>query len=347
MPDTMRGALHDGKGAVRVHDVPLPDRFPGSALLRVRKVGICGSDLNLHSERTEPEVLPSGHEVAGEIVELPPGETRLRIGDRVAVESIGNGLSCGACWYCRQGQRRHCDSIADDTGGGYAQYMTRRQAGLFKITDTMDWAAGALVEPLAVSVHALRWGGMKPGETVVVVGSSTIGLAAIAGARYLGAGRIVASARHPQQAEAARRMGADTVVGSEPGALEEAAREATDGRGADLAVETIGGYTFATLEQSVDAVRNQGRVVIVGGFRKVMPFDFLKPLIRELTFLFSSCYGIVDGRHDYEVAIDILSSSASPFRGIVTHTHDLEDIWTGFETAYDKSSGSIKVQITV
>jgi threonine dehydrogenase-like Zn-dependent dehydrogenase len=348
MPSTMRGAIHDPKSGIEVvPDLKMPARFPGSAVVRVRRTGICGSDLHMNNERKERQKVPSGHEVAGEIVELPAGPGSLKVGDRVAIETIGEGRACLSCWYCRMGQYRHCMARVDDTGGGFAEYMTRRPAGLHRLADGMDWADGALVEPLAVSVHAVRWGGMRPGETVAVVGAATIGLAAILAARHLGAGRIIASARYRQQADAARRMGADEVVGSEPGELEDAARAATDGRGADVVFETIGGTTMATLEQSVAAVRPQGRIVVIGGFRNPMPFDFLSPMLKEASFLLASCYGIVDGRHDYEVAVDLLASGKSPFRDIVTHTFPLDRIGEAFAAAYDKTSGSLKVHVQV
>ncbi|MCH8222276.1 MAG: alcohol dehydrogenase catalytic domain-containing protein [Chloroflexi bacterium] len=347
-PQSMKGALHDAGDLMELRDdLPMPEQFPGSALIRVRRTGICGSDLHMNNERTEPQTMPGGHEVAGEVVEVPAGETRIAVGDRVAVETIGSGKACNECWYCNMGQYRHCTDKSDDTGGGFAEYMTRKPGGLYKLPDEMSWTDGALVEPLAVSVHAVRWGGMAPGDTVAVVGSATIGLAAIAAARQLGAGRIIASARYEQQATAAARLGADVVVGSEPGELEEAAREATDGRGADMVFESIGGNTADTLVQAMDTCRMQGKIVVIGGFRKPVEFDFLAPMLNEQSILLSSCYGIVDGHHDYEVSIDILASGRVPFHEIVTHNVPLSDIQTGFETAYDKSTGSIKVHVEI
>jgi len=345
MPETMRGALHDGADTVAVHDLPMPEQPPGCALIRVRRSGICGSDLHINRERTEPETVPGGHEIAGDIVELPPGETRFEVGDRVALESIGAGLSCGACWYCRTGEYRHCLDKAPDTGGGFAQYVARRPAGLFRLPDSLGWQEGALVEPLAVSVHAVRRGGMLPGETVAVVGSSPIGLAAVAAARRLGAGRVIASAKHPHQKTAAQAMGADTVVSSEPGDLEESAREATDGRGADVVIETVGGSSPEPLEQSVAAVRPRGRIVEVGGFRGPMQIDLLPLLLDEILLVSVTCYGVVDGRHDYEVAIDMLAGGHTRYSEIVTHTFPLEDIQKGFYTAADKTTGSLKVHL--
>ncbi len=125
MPEMMRAALDDASGTVSVHRVSMPERFPRSALIGVRQVGICGSDLHMNNERTEPQTLPSGHEPAGEVVEVPEGETRVRPGDRVAIETIGSGKACERCWYCRMGQYRHCINKAQETGGAFADFMTR------------------------------------------------------------------------------------------------------------------------------------------------------------------------------------------------------------------------------
>ena len=347
MSDTMRAALDDGNGIVSIHQSPMPERFPGSALIAMKQVGICGSDLHMNNERTDPQTLPSGHEPAGEVIEVPPGEIRIQPGDRVAIEATGSGKACEVCYFCRTGQYPHCIDMAEESGGAFAEYMTRTPLGLHKLSDNMSWEEGALVEPLAVSVHAVRWGGMQGGDTVAVVGSATIGLAAIAAARALGARKVVASARHPQQKAMAEAYGADLVVGSEPGELEDAAQSISDGLGADVTIETVGGNSMAPLETACAATRSQGTIIVVGGFRGVLPYAFLPPMLSELTFKLSSCYGIVDGKHDYDVAINMLSNKDTGFNGIVTHSVSLDEIQKGFDYAYDKTSGSVKVHITV
>jgi threonine dehydrogenase-like Zn-dependent dehydrogenase len=346
MPEAMLAALDNGKQKYDVKAAPMPEMFPGAALIRVRQTGICGSDLHMTRERNEAQKVPSGHEVAGEVVELPRGEKRLKVGDRVAIEMIGHGRACGVCYFCRMGQFRHCQDRVLDTGGGFAEYMSRRPAGLYRLDDRLDWTDGALVEPLAVSVHALRYGGMKPGDTVAVVGSHTIGLAAIAAAKAFGAKKVIASAKYRQQAEHASALGADVVTGTAKGELEDAVKSATGGLGADVVVETVGGHSIDTLNQSVAACRGQGKVLIIGVFREPLKFDFLPPIITELTFLFSSCYGVVDGRHDYETSIDLMAGGKAPLKRIVTHLYPLKDIQKGFDTAFDKNTGSIKVHIT-
>ena len=347
MPDTMRAALDDGTGQYVVQDMRVPDMFEGAAMIRVRQTGICGADLHMTTRRTEAQDLPSGHEVAGEIVELPDGDHGLSVGDRVAVEMVGAGRACLTCHFCRYGQWKHCTNLAPDTGGGFAQYMTRRPAGIFKLPDSFDWIEGALVEPMAVSVHGLRYGRMQPDDVVGVVGSATIGLSAIAAARAFGARTVIASARHPQQAEAAKKMGADVVVGAEPGEFEDACMEASNGIGADFVVESVGGYQTDSFQQAIRATRNQGTMLYLGGVKVPMEFDLMEPLLREIRIQSVICYGVIDGRHDYDVAIDLLASGDIPYREIVTHEVELEDIQTGFDAAWDKSSGSIKVHVNI
>ena len=237
----MMVGLFDGKGTMRVTEYPQPVPGPGDALIRVRETGICGSDLIFYSDQTTPETFPGGHEVAGEIVEVGEGVDRRRIGQRVAIETIGHGLACGRCWYCRMGQYTHCDDKAQDEGGGYAQYMKRRAFGCYPVPDNLSWEEAALVEPFAVSIHAVRLGRMTGGETVAVLGSGNIGLTAVAAARALGAGKVLATARHDHQGAMAKRLGADVALPPDSREFRDAVAEATDGRGADMTVETCRG----------------------------------------------------------------------------------------------------------
>ena len=347
MAETMRAALDDGTGQYVVQDVPMPAMYDGSAMIRIRQTGICGSDLHMTADRTEAQEMASGHEVAGEILELPKGETKLKVGDHVAVEMIGAGRACLNCHFCRYGQWKHCLGLAPDTGGGFAQYMTRKTAGIFKLPDSMDWVDGGVVEPMAVSVHGFRYGRMQPGDVVGVVGAGTIGLSAIAVAKAYGARKVIVSARYQHQAEAARKMGADIVVGSEAGAFEAACLDATDGLGADFVAESVGGNQTVSFTQAIKATRNQGTMLYLAAIRSPMPVDLLEPMLREIRMQSVICYGVIDGRHDFEVAIDLLESGDIPYRDIVTHQVELENIQEGFDLAGDKTSGSIKVQVNI
>jgi 2-desacetyl-2-hydroxyethyl bacteriochlorophyllide A dehydrogenase len=342
---TMLVALHDGKKTMVLHQIAKPEPGPGDAIIRVCAAGICGSDLLINADKTEPDQVPMGHEVAGEIVEVGAGVNPSWIGQRVAIETIGQGLACATCWYCRMGQYRQCLHKVPNEGGGFAQYMKRRVLGCYPLPDNLSWEEGALVEPLAVSVHAVRRGQMRGGETVVVLGAGNIGLTTVAAARALGAGKIIVTARHKQQAAMAKLLGADTIVSPDGSALDEAVAAVTDGRGADLTIETVGGKTNSTLQQAIQVTRMQGRIVILGGFRVPLTLDWLTPLLKEQSIIFSSCYSILDGHHDYEIAIDLMASGKVQLQQMVTHQFPLEQIQQAFETAYDKSTGSIKVQL--
>jgi len=342
---TMKAAFFDGHSSMMLADIAAPEPGVDDVIIRVRATGICGSDLLMNIDKTEPDQIPFGHEVAGEIVDVGPGADASLVGQRVAVETIGHGLACASCWYCRQGQFRQCLNKRPNEGGGFAQYMKRRAIGCYPLPDGMSWEDGALVEPLAVSVHAVRRGAMQGGETVAVLGTGNIGLTAIAAARALGAGKIFATARHAQQVEMAKVLGADEVVSSEGVELQEVLEAATEGRGADVTIETVGGHSGTTLEQAIDVTRMQGRIVVLGGFRRPITMDWLAPLLKEQSVIFSSCYSIMHGQHDYELAIDILASGRAHLQQIVTHKYPLEQIGEGFATAYDKKTGSIKVQI--
>ena len=342
---TMTAAFYDGSGRMELRDHPKPKATPGDIVLDVKATGICGSDLQMNVDKEAPDKLPAGHEVAGVVEEIGQGVDPGVLGQRVAVEIIGHGRACTTCWYCRQGQFRSCMNKAPTEGGGFAEFMKRKAIGCYPIPDSLSWEEAALVEPLAVSIHGVRRGEMKGGEVVAVLGSGNIGLTAIAAARALGAGKVFATARYEQQAVLAKSLGADEALPDDGPAFWDAVAESTDGRGADLTIETVGGHQSATAAQSVDVTRNQGRIVILGGFRRPIEFDFIGPLLKEQAIIFSSCYSVLEGRHDYELAIDMLASGIAPVEQMVTHRYDLDQIQTGFETAYDKSTGAVKVQI--
>ena len=342
----MLAALYDGANTVELKRIERLAPGPGDALVKVRAEGICGSDLNQYRKLTEPETLPAGHETAGEIVEVGEGVDPSRIGQRVAVEVVGHGKACLTCWYCRQGHYRNCTDKGEYGGGGFAEYVTRNAVACYPLVDSMTWEEGALVEPLAVSIRGMRRGALMAGDTVVVLGAGNIGLTAIAAARVLGAGKIIATARHAHQAELAMQLGADVVLDPNDGDATSAVEDLTDGLGADITVETVGGFgSNATLVQAVDMTRVMGRIVVLGVFHDPVMTDWMEPLLKEQSFIFSVCYGIMDGRHDFEMAVDLMASGKVNLKPMVTHTFPLTEMPQALATAYDKSTGSIKVQL--
>jgi threonine dehydrogenase-like Zn-dependent dehydrogenase len=343
----VRAALQRGQRAIEVVDLPAPRPSGDEALIAVRAAGICGSDLHPYHARSEPQPLPDGHEVAGELLELPRGyDGPARVGDLVALETICLGVSCGQCDLCRAGQPFHCLArrSAPRRGGGFAEQIVRRVAGVFPLPPGVSAEQGALVEPLAVGVHAVRWARMPPESSVAVVGAGTIGLMTLLAARALGAGPVYVLARHDHQAALAAELGAERVIrGQGEDAIAEL-RELTGGRGADLVVETVGGHG-QTVDLCWELCRVQGTVAVVGIFGDPVPVNLLRPVIRELWATFPICYGVVDGRHDFDVAIELIADGRAPVERLVSHRFPIDEAPTAFQTAADKSTRSVKVQL--
>ncbi len=343
----MQGLLRVGPRQVQVAEVPRPQLEPGTAIVRVRAAGICGSDLHPYRAGGEPETRPQGHEVAGEVVALDPHQgvaAGVREGDLVALDTICLGRACGDCRWCREGAPLHCQRRRQgpDWSGAFAEYIKRDVRGLFPLPANVNAEEGALVEPLAVAVHALRRAALQPGESVAVIGAGTIGLTTLLAALGLGAAGVYVLARHGHQAELARALGATAALTGPPEEGAETVRRQTGG-GADLVIETVGG-TAPTLDQAWSLLRRRGRVAVLGLFEGAVPVALGKALGREATVLFPNCYGEQDGRHDYDVAIDLIASGKAPVRRLLTHRFPLQDAPEAFRTAEDKRTGAVKVQ---
>ena len=343
----MRAAIQTGIHQVEVRDIAAPSVSDDTAIVTVAAAGICGSDLHPYHERVTAQDVPDGHEAAGVITFLPESyQGELTIGSRVAVDPI-MGRACGVCAICRAGQAFHCPERPKTPrwGGAFAEQYKMRPHGLFALPANVTMEQGALVEPFGIGVHAVRLARMVPGASVAIIGAGTIGLMTLIAARGLGAGDIYVLARHDHQARLAAELGATVVIRSEGDAAIEEIRQLTNGVGVDLAMETVGGHGD-TINQALDIARRQGSVSILGIFPSKMSIDILKASVREITATFPMCCGIIDGRHDFEIAIKMIANGQAQVEKLVTHRYSLDAATAAFKTAADKSTGSIKVQLT-
>lgn len=346
---TMRAAVQKGPRQMDVVDFHRPRLEPGTAIVRVRAAGICGSDLHPYRHRREAQQRPDGHEAMGEIVEIAPhpgAPLGLREGDRVTLDTICLGRACGACAWCAEGAPFHCQNKRSgaDWTGAFADYIKRDVRGLFALPPSVSNEEGALVEPLAVAVHALRLAGLQPGQTVAVIGAGTIGLTTLITAVAMGAGALYMLARHPHQVALSQELGATEALAGTPEETAAAIKERTSGRGVDLVVETVGGAA-PTFDQALTLVRRKGSIAMLGVFGERVPASFGKALGLEAQVCFAVCYGAIDGVYDYQVAIDLIASGKAPVGKLLTHRFPLSAAPEAFATADDKASGAVKVQI--
>jgi len=338
----MRAALYAGPRTFELKDVEPPVPGPGEALVRVRNVGVCGSDL--HFFRGEFPVPPGfilGHECAGEVAALGDGVTGFAPGDRVALELFAVCLTCAQC---RMGNYHLCPSRKANglnAPGGLREYMTVPAYAMYRLPPEVDCELGALVEPLAVGVHGLRLVDVRFGDRVAVLGAGTIGLLAIAAAKAMGAVEIVATARHPHQRAMAQAVGAHAVYDA---TSEGIAKLAGEFGGADVVVETVGGHAD-TLGQAMTVAGPSARVSVLGAFTQPVQLHPIFFFLKEVRLVGSNCYGRGGQKSDYELAIEIMRRNAGVLRPLITHRFPLERIADAYAAADDKSSGAIKVQI--
>jgi 2-desacetyl-2-hydroxyethyl bacteriochlorophyllide A dehydrogenase len=328
-------ARYRSAGEIFVHELPRPDPGAGEVRVRIERCGICGSDLHAFRGHAElPDGCP-GHEMSGIVDAVGAGAHGVREGDRVAIEPLRR---CGRCRHCTSGNYHLCGRLAlygVTLPGGMATDVVVPDYTLFALPSGVDFDLGALAEPMAVAVHALRLGCVGHGSRVLVLGAGTIGLVAAAAARHLGAAHVAISARHPQQRRLAEALGVDEVL--DPASLR------GSGDKPEVVVETVGGAATTVADGMLAAARG-GTIVVIGLFENTPVFDPGVMILKELRLVGSMVYNRPPREPaDFDVALEVLADRAEALRGLITHTFALADVQKAFETAGDKQSGAVKV----
>jgi (R,R)-butanediol dehydrogenase/meso-butanediol dehydrogenase/diacetyl reductase len=324
----MRAVRWHARGDVRVEEVPPPaPPGPGELQLRVRWCGICGTDLEewLSGPVFIPESVPHpltgaraplvlGHEFAGVVVAAGAGVTGPLPGQRVAVDTI---VSCGSCHWCQRGEVTRCPALGAlglHGDGGLAELCNAPARMCLPVPDTVADDEAALAEPLAVAVRALRRGGLRPGERVVVVGAGTVGLMAVQAAAASGAGSVTVVEPLPERRALAVGLGAGRAV--PPG--DAAALEA------DVAVECAG--TPGAIQTALQALRSGGRAVLLGIVTEPAPIAPMD-LVRGEKSLIGSLSHVWD--KDFREALQLLGRGAVQAAPLITDRIPLGAAVTG------------------
>jgi (R,R)-butanediol dehydrogenase / meso-butanediol dehydrogenase / diacetyl reductase len=290
----MRAAVYHGAGDVRIESVPDPGRpGPGELLIEVTRSGICGSDAgefqhgprqvplhvrHPHSGHVGPMVL--GHEFAGSVLQVGPDVAGFEPGQRVA---CGAGVSCGDCAWCRSGRTNLCaryHTIGLQTNGGLAELVRAPAAICVPVPDGCADDAAAMVQPLAVALHALARSGVDGGSALAVIGVGGIGSFIAGAAAQRGVADLLAIDVDEQRLDAARRLGARVAIDARAGDVAEAVRAETGGEGAPVVIEASG--TAAGLSAALGSVQRGGRVVAVGLQATPRAVDLFDLSLREV-----------------------------------------------------------------
>lgn len=338
----MRAATFQQSGEpLVVTEVPDPTPGPGELVLRIKGCGICGSDLHASElQGAVPAGTVMGHEFAGEIAEVGRDaecvDGRWKVGDRVC--SLP-GIGCGQCALCITGDMMGCEKLRatgyGEIGGGFAEYAVVGARETLRLPDNLGSADGALVEPLAVGLHAVDAAGIGSGEDVLVLGGGPVGLAVAIWARQLGAREIVVSDYVESRRAMALRMGATAVI--DPGSEEVAdAYRKASGRAPRMIFECVG--LPGVLQDCVNLLERGGK--ILGAGMCMQPDQFLPVIagVKEATLHFVSYYR----RRDFELTLDMLRAERIDPQPLVTDRIDLDRLPEAFE-ALRKPSRQCKV----
>lgn len=316
----MKAVLLKKPGEIGIAEIEKPVRQGDDILIKVHSMGICGSDIGAYRGAnplvTYPRVI--GHEVTGEVVEIPADETQLNIGDRVIIEPY---VYCGTCYPCSIGHTNCCENLTVrgvHIDGGMAEYITHPRKLVHKAPDNIPWNIMPMAEPLVISMHAISQPNVQAGEHVVITGAGQIGLLAAQYALTLGAIPIVVDPVN-ERLDLAIRLGIKHVVNPVTSDALEDIKAITHGRMAEVVVEASG--DARAIRSSVDYVAYAGRIALVGWPKNEIPLPTGLFTRKEL-----SIYGSRNSVGQFPESLRLISEGKIDVAALITETVQFDDI---------------------
>lgn len=339
VPSRMTVGLMTRVREIGFEEWPVPTPGPDEVLVKIRVVGICGSDIHWYADGrlggasvTEPLVL--GHEAAGIVVQVGVNVKDLSPGDPVCLEP---GIPCGKCVYCRSGKYNICRSVrfygtprGGTNHGTFRQYLTHPAAFAFKLPPGVDLESGALVEPFSIGIHACRQAGVSLGHRVLIYGAGPIGLVTLLAARVAGAGEIWVTDPKKDRLELAAKLGASKVVASSnniPAGAFDAVLECAGARSA--------------LTDCPRTVAPGGTVTMVGTFLDVdFPLDLISMMLKEARL--TTVWRYVN---TYPAALRLIASGQVDLHPLISHRFGFSQLKDALELAREGRPGTVKVMV--
>lgn len=317
-------------------EVVEPRSRPGHVLVRITHSGLCGTDLKIYKGAIPAQYpLIMGHEMVGEVVGGDSGA--IHTGDRVIIDPV---LYCGACFHCRLGQTNLCPSgglIGREIDGGFAEYASVPAAQVFRLPDSLDLRIAPLIQVATTCLHAQRLASVSLGESIAVLGLGVSGQLHVQLAKARGAAKVIGISRSRFKNDLARELGADLVIDSGPSAVAQVL-DATDGRGADVVVESTG--VMSSIADAIRMSRPGGRIVLFGitsATHADLPFYDL--YYKELALINNRA---ATGQ-DFPVTIDLAARGILRLDPLVTHRMALEELGAALDLVEDSSDRRLKI----
>ena len=330
-----------------IQERPIPQPKDDECLVKIENVGVCGSDLHYYESGRignfiveYPFVL--GHEAGGTVVEVGKNVKKIKVGDRVALEP---GKTCGKCEFCKSGRYNLCPDViffaTPPVDGVFQEYVAHEEGLCFKIPDNMSTEEAALIEPLAVGMHAAIQGDAHLGQTCVVTGSGCIGLMSLLSLKARGVSKVIVVDVMDKRLEQAKKLGADYVINGKTEDTVARIMEITEGAGFDLGIETSGSQICAS--QQIQAAKKGATIVLVGySASGEMTLPIGTSLDKELTFKTVFRY-----RNIYPMAIDAVASGKINVKDVVTDRFTLDNIQEALTACVEDKANIVKGVIKV
>ncbi|MEY8190507.1 zinc-binding alcohol dehydrogenase family protein [Peribacillus simplex] len=293
-------------------------------LVKVKRVGICGSDMHIYHGTNPLATLPRvvGHEVAGEVVEIGQDVAGIKVGDHVVIEPISY---CGECYACRKGRQNVCEKLSVfgvHEDGGMREWFVLPEKQLHVVDPVLAWEEIVLAEPYTIGAQAVWRGEVEEGETVLIQGAGPIGICILKMAKLQGASVMITDLSD-ERLEFAKESGADITVHAGKEDVQERVEEWTNGEGANVVIDAV--CLPMTFELSFDAVSTAGRIVVLGFDERPSSVSQLPITKKEV-----SVKGSRLQTDQFPKVVKLLNEGKLRHEGLVTHTFSLDDIQEAF-----------------
>jgi L-iditol 2-dehydrogenase len=351
----MLAAVYRGVDDVRTEKIAVPEIGPGEVLLRIDTCGICGTDLKkiYTGSHSAPRVF--GHEMAGTIEEIGDGVQGFAVGDRVMAF---HHIPCGECFYCRKQTFAQCETykkvgttagLGQPSGGGFAEYIRVMDwivgdgvatAGLVCIPDDIPFEQAAFIEPVNTCYKAVKLLHLEPDDTVLVIGQGSIGILLAALAAQTGA-KVLTSDMYPERHAIAAQFGLHHPLDAR-GDVVAAAKAATEGRGADIALVAVGSDKL--IATAMSAIRPGGRVMLFASTQHgEAPFDPAAVCMDEKTLMGSYSASVAIQQEAIDLVFDGYRSGKLDLTKLISHRFSLEDAAEAVHLASNPQPDSMKI----
>ncbi len=342
----MQRALLEKPEVIKFYEVEKPEVKPGEILIKVKRMGICGSDIHaFHGQHpTMPAPVVMGHEFAGEIAELGEGVTEFSIGERVTVRPQ---LTCGDCYHCRTGNENVCHNLKVIgcnilAPGGAQQYVSIPERLVFRLPDALDYDDGAMVEPVAVGVAAVKTFSMDvKGKNILVLGAGTIGNLVAQSARAMGAASVTITDICDEKLEIAKQCGIDHTVNTRKEDLGTKLEEFYGVDGLDGALECVG--SEITANEAIHVCRKESEIIIVGIYAKDPAIHMIDVQEKELHLSGVLMYS----EEEFKTAMEFIRTGAVNLAPLKTKHFSYKDYAYAFQYIAENAKTSMKILIDV